>query len=331
MTDQLTPAPAKSASADAFERRIFRDFQEWVVEVLLFLAAASSIGITTAIMVLLFTESWGFFQEVSLVEFLTATEWSALFDDPVYGVLPLVSGTFTTSFVALAVAMPMGTIAAVYLSEFAPGRVREIVKPCLEVLAGIPTVVFGYFALLVVTPVLQKIYNPFGQWLLERFPDIPYEWTEVPGFNMLSAGMVMGLMITPLISSISEDAMRAVPVELREGSYAAGATRFQTAWKVVFPAAISGVSASYILGISRAVGETMIVTVAAGLQPVLSFNPLNSAATMTSYIAQVSQGDLPHGTIAYQAIFAVGLTLVLITLVLNIVGFLLSRHIREEY
>jgi phosphate transport system permease protein len=207
----------------------------------------------------------------------------------------------------------MGTIAAVYLSEFAPPKLREIFKPVLELLAGIPTVVYGYFALLFVTPLLQLV--------------IP----ELPGFNMLSPGLVMGLMITPMISSISEDAMRAVPVELREGSYAAGATRFQTAWRVVFPAAVSGVSASYILGISRAVGETMIVSVAAGLQPILTLNPLDSAATITAFIVQVSLGDLPHGSTGYQTIFAAGLTLVLITLVFNILGYFLSRRYREKY
>jgi phosphate transport system permease protein len=236
-----------------------------------------------------------------------------LFSDAHYGILPLVSGTLVTTAVALMVAVPVGTIVAIYLSEFASPKLREMVKPCLELLAGIPTVVYGYFALLVVTPLLQKV--------------IP----ALPGFNMLSAGLVMGLMIIPFIASISEDAMRAVPVNLREGSYAMGATRLQTAWRVVFPAAISGVSAAYILGASRAVGETMIVAIAAGLQPTLTWNPMQEAATITAYIVQVSLGDLPHGSLEYQTIFAAGLTLVLITLVLNIVGHFLAKRYREIY
>jgi phosphate transport system permease protein len=304
----------KSVELEAqLQQRATRELRERAIEVVLFLAAFSSVATMIAIMTILITESAGFFQKVPILDFLTGTEWSPLFDNPRYGILPLASGTLVTTSVALLVAIPMGTIAAVYLSEFAPPKVREFVKPVLELLAGIPTIVFGYFALLFVTPLLQ--------WVL---PDLP-------GFNMLAPGMVMGIMITPLISSISEDSMRAVPVELREGSYAAGATRFQTAWKVVFPAAISGVSAAYILGISRAVGETMIVTVAAGLQPNLTWNPLDQAATITAYIVQVSLGDLPHGSLEYQTIFAAGLTLVLITLIFNILGYFLSRRFRETY
>jgi phosphate transport system permease protein len=215
--------------------------------------------------------------------------------------------------VALVIAIPLGTIVAIYLSEFANGQLREWVKPALELLAAIPTVVYGYFALLFVTPALQAV-----------LPDLP-------GFNMLSAGLVMGLMIIPLISSISEDAMRAVPITLKEGSYATGATRLQTALRVVFPSAISGITAAYILGASRAVGETMIVAIAAGLQPNLTFNPMNEAATITAYIVQVSLGDLPHGSIAYQTIFVAGLTLVLMTLLLNIVGHFLAKRYREIY
>jgi phosphate transport system permease protein len=236
-----------------------------------------------------------------------------LFADPHYGIMPLMSGTLVTSAVALLVAIPLGTIAAIYLSEFAPSQLREIIKPCLELLAAIPTVVYGYFALLYVTPLLQIV-----------FPNLP-------GFNMLSAGLVMGLMIIPLISSISEDAMRAVPVGLKEGSYATGATRLQTALRVVFPAAISGISSSYILGASRAVGETMIVAIAAGLQPNLTWNPLDQGATITAYIVQVSLGDLPHGTLEYKTIFAAGLVLVLMTLVLNIMGHFLAKRYREIY
>ncbi len=293
--------------------RGIQNLRERAIEFFLFLAAFSSVATTGAIIVILLTESFAFFQQVSLIKFLTDTQWTPLFSDAHYGILPLVSGTLVTTAVALMVAVPVGTIVAIYLSEFASPKLREMVKPCLELLAGIPTVVYGYFALLVVTPLLQKV--------------IP----ALPGFNMLSAGLVMGLMIIPFIASISEDAMRAVPVNLREGSYAMGATRLQTAWRVVFPAAISGVSAAYILGASRAVGETMIVAIAAGLQPTLTWNPMQEAATITAYIVQVSLGDLPHGSLEYQTIFAAGLTLVLITLVLNIVGHFLAKRYREIY
>jgi phosphate transport system permease protein len=290
-----------------------RYLREKSVELLLLLAAISSVATTVAILGILIYESFGFFQQVSIVKFLTDTEWSPLFEDPRYGILPLVSGTLVTTIVALLLAIPLGTIAAIYLSEFANSKLREIVKPCLEVLAGIPTVVYGYFALLFVTPLLQ----------------IPLP--DLPGSNMLSAGLVMGIMIIPYVSSISEDAMRAVPVNLREGSYAMGATRLQTAWRVVFPAAISGISAAYILGISRAVGETMIVAIAAGLQPTLTWNPLEEAATITAYIVGVTQGDLPHGSLEYQTIFAAGLVLVLMTLVFNILGHFFAKRYREVY
>ncbi len=302
---QLTKRPLSS--------RFLRNTQEKAIEILLFLAACSSVATTIAILGILVYESIAFFQEVSLIEFLTDTQWSPLFDDAHYGILPLLSGTLVTTAVALSVAVPLGTIAALYLSEFAPFRLRELIKPCLELLAGIPTVVYGYFALLFVTPLLQT-----------------FLW-DLPGFNMLSAGIVMGIMIIPYVSSVSEDAMRSVPVQLREGSYAMGATRLQTALKVVFPAAISGITAAYILGISRAVGETMIVAIAAGLQPTLTWNPMNEAATITAYIVSVSLGDLPHGSLEYQTIFAAGLTLVLMTLVFNIFGYFLSRHFREKY
>ena len=310
MTDRSLPL---SRAAKQLEKNFTRDLRERAIEVILFLAAFSSVATTIAIMVILVTESLTLFKDVSIVEFLTSKDWAPLFEPPRYGILPLVSGTLVTSAVALAVAIPAGTIAAVFLSEFAPPKLREVVKPILELLAGIPTVVYGYFALLFVTPLLQV-----------ALPDLP-------GFNMLSPGLVMGIMITPLISSISEDAMRAVPVEIREGSYAMGATRFQTAWKVVFPTAVSGVSAAYILGVSRAVGETMIVAIAAGLQPIITWNPLESAATITTYIVHVSLGDVPHGSIGYQTIFAAGLTLVLMTLVFNIVGHFLSKRYRETY
>ncbi|NEP82197.1 MAG: phosphate ABC transporter permease subunit PstC [Okeania sp. SIO3B3] len=287
--------------------------REKIIECLLFLAAFSSVATTVAILFILIRESVLFFQEISILEFLTNTQWTPLFPNPQYGILPLVSGTLITSIIALIIAIPLGTIAGIYLSEFSPIKFRETIKPFLELLAAIPTVVYGYFALLYVTPLLQKI-----------FPNLPT-------FNMLSAGLVMGIMIIPFISSISEDAMRSVPAGLREGSFAMGATRFQTSLLVVFPAAISGICSAYILGASRAVGETMIVAIAAGLQPNFTLNPTDQAATITGYIVQVSLGDLPHGTLAYQTIFAAGLTLVLITLILNIIGNFLAKHYRKIY
>ncbi len=294
------------------EKKI-RKAKEKGIEILLFLCALSAVATTVAIVAILLYEALAFFEHVSIVEFLTHTEWTPLFENPQFGVLPLVTGTLVTAGVALAVAVPVGVVVAIYLSEFAPHRVRETVKPFLEMLEGVPTVVYGYFALLLVTPLLQTI-----------MPDLP-------GFNMLGPGIVIGIMIIPYVSSVSEDAMRAVPMSLREGSYAMGATRFQTAVNVVFPAAISGVLAAFILGISRAIGETMVVAVAAGTQPNFTWNPTESAATITSYIVQVALGDLPHGSIGYQSIFAVGLVLVLMTLLFNILGHMLRRKFREAY
>ena len=284
-----------------------RHLHERLIEAFLFLSAILSIAIMLAIIVMLIKESFVFFQHVSIWEFITDTQWTPLFDDAHYGIMPLVSGTIVSSFIALLVALPMGTIIAIYLSEFAPFTVREMAKPFLELLGGVPTVVYGYFALLFVTPILQTI-----------FP-------ELPGFNLLSAGLVMGIMIIPYVSSMTEDAMRAVPMNLREGSYAMGATRFQTAIRVIMPAAFSGIAAAYILGISRAVGETMVVAIAAGMQPNLTWNPMEPAATITAYLVQVSLGDLPHGSIGYQTIFAAGLTLLLITLTFNIIGHVLRN------
>ena len=268
---------------------------------------------TVAIMVILISESLPFFAHVPLGDFLTDTMWTPMFDDAHYGIMPLVAGTLVTTMVALVLAIPCGTIMAIYLSEFAPYRVREIVKPALELLGAVPTVVYGYFALMMVTPFLQK-FMPL-----------------LPGFNMLGPGLVIGIMIIPYIASLSEDAMRAVPNHMREGSYAMGATRLQTATKVVIPGALSGIAAAYILAISRAVGETMVVAVAAGLQPNLTWNPTESAATITAFIVQVSLGDLPHGSIGYQSIFAAGLVLMLMTLLFNIGGFWLTRRFREVY
>jgi phosphate transport system permease protein len=293
--------------------RGLRRARERVIEFFLFLAALSSVLITVGIVGILVFESLQFFKHVSIFEFLTDTQWTVLFADPHYGIMPLVSGTLVTSFVALVVSLPLGTIIAIYLSEYAGSRTREILKPTLELLSAVPTVVFGYFALLFVTPLLQRV--------------LP----SLPGFNMLSAGMVIGIMIIPYVSSLSEDAIRAVPVHIREGSYAMGATRLQTALRVLFPAAFSGIASAYVLGFSRAVGETMIVAVAAGMQPNLTLNPMEGAATITAYIVQVSLGDLPHGSIAYQSIFAAGLTLMLMTLIFNIGGYLLRKRFREIY
>ncbi len=294
-------------------KNIKRNIKERLIEFILMLAALSAVLTTFSIVAVLVIESLAFFENVSLVDFLTDTQWTPLFEDAHYGIMPLVAGTLTTSAIALSVAIPLGTIGAIYLSEFASHNVREIVKPILELLVGVPTVVFGYFALLFVTPLLQKI-----------FPDLP-------GFNMLAPGIVMGIMIIPYISSVAEDAMRAVPMSMREGSYAMGATRFQTAVKVVTPAAISGIIAAYILAISRAVGETMVVAIAAGQQPNLTFNPMESAATITAYIVQVALGDLPHGSIGYQSIFAAGLVLMIMTLTFNILGHLARKRFREAY
>lgn len=291
----------------------WRKARDRVIELGLLAAGLVAVLVTISIVVILVTESLPFFAHVSLKDFLTDTMWTPMFDQPRYGILPLVAGTLVTTLVALLLAIPCGTIIAIYLSEFASHKVRETIKPALELLGAVPTVVYGYFALLMVTPFLQK-FMP-----------------NLPGFNMLGPGLVIGIMIIPYIASLSEDAMRAVPKYMREGSYAMGATRFQTATRVVVPGALSGIAAAYILAISRAVGETMVVAVAAGLQPNLTWNPTESAATITAFIVQVSLGDLPHGSIGYQAIFAAGLVLMLITLVFNIGGFLLTRRFREVY
>ena len=299
--------------AGAFSSLRFRKGRDRLVELILLLAGLVAVFTTIAIVCVLVYESSFFFRTVSIGDFLTDTMWTPLFADARYGILPLVSGTLTTTMVALLVAIPVGTTIAIYLSEFAPHRLRETVKPILELLGAVPTVVYGYFALLMVTPLLQKL--------------IP----GLPGFNMLSAGLVIGLMIVPYVATVGEDAMRAVPRYMREGSYAMGATRLQTALRVVVPGALSGIAAAYILGISRAVGETMVVAIAAGMQPQLTFNPTEPAATITAYIVQVSLGDLPHGSIGYQSIFAAGLVLMLITLVFNVIGFFLTRRFREAY
>lgn len=299
--------------SDRLQRRASRHLKERFIEGVLLLSALFSVFVTVGIMWVLLKESVVFFSNVPIWKFLTDTQWTPLFDDAHYGIMVLLSGTLVSSLVALLVAIPLGTVIAIYLSEFAPFSIREFAKPFLELLGGVPTVVYGYFALLYVTPALQFLMP------------------ELPGFNLLSAGLVMGIMIIPYVSSVSEDAMRSVPMSMREGSYAMGATRFQTAIRVVTPAALSGIAAAYILGISRAVGETMILAIAAGMQPNLTWNPLEPAATITAYIVQVALGDLPHGSIGYQTIFAAGLTLLLLTLCFNILGHVLKRKFRQAY
>ena len=286
---------------------------EWLIERLLFVCAALSVLTTAGIIMVLAFETYEFLREVSIVEFLTGTEWTPLFYNKQFGVLPLVAGTMLVSAIAMVVALPMGLLAAIYLSEYSPATFRRVVKPVLEILAGVPTVVYGYFALTFVTPLLQQF-----------FPTLS-------GFNALSPGIVMGLMILPLVSSLSEDAMRAVPQGLREGSYALGASRMQTALKVVVPAAFSGITAAFILAASRAIGETMIVAIAAGQQPRLTGNPFVPIETMTAYIVQVSLGDTPQGTLEYRTIFAVGMLLFVMTFGLNLISTWLRERFREEY
>lgn len=287
--------------------------RERAIEFALLAAAASSVLVTIGIVFVLVYESLGFFRTVPLGEFLFGTVWTPLFANPRYGILPLLGGTMLSTAVAILFVGPIGLATAIYLSEFASNRTRETIKPILEILSGVPTVIYGFFALLFVTPILQTI--------------VP----GLPGFNILAAGIVIGIMIIPYVASLSEDALRAVPQSLRDGSLALGATRLETAIKVVLPAATSGVAAAFILGMSRAVGETMIVAIAAGQQPNLTVDPREPAATITAYIVQVALGDLPHGSIAYQTIFAAGLMLLLLTLAFNIAGFWLRAKFREAY
>ncbi len=290
-----------------------KSIMNWLMPKLLFLCALVSIGTTVGIVWTLFGETVAFFKQVTVFDFITGTQWTPLIDPRSYGVLPLLLGTFQVTLIACLFAFPIGIASAIYLSEYAPNRVRKVVKPILEVLAGIPTIVLGYFALFFVTPQLQKIFDTMGI------------------FNALSAGICVGIMIIPMISSLSEDAMNAVPKKLREGAFALGATRFEVATQIVFPAALSGIIASFVLAFSRAIGETMIVTVSAGATPKIDINPLDSIQTMTAYIVQVITGDAAHGTIEYQTVYAVGMTLFIITFLLNIVALLIARRYREEY
>lgn len=287
--------------------------KEKIIESLLLLSAAISILTTAGILWVLLSESSVFFNEVSIGEFLFDPEWTPLFDDKHFGIMPLVAGTMLTSVIAVGFAMPIGISIAVYLNEYAPKGFRKVIKPILEVLAAIPTVVYGFFALMIVTPFLQQI-----------FP-------QMAGFNALSPGLVMGIMIIPMISSLSEDALYAVPKSLREASYGIGATRFQTAFKVLIPAASSGIIVSVILAISRAVGETMIVAIAAGQQPRLTLNPFVPVETITTYIVQVSLGDVVQGSLEYQTIFAAGMALFILTFILNNISFYVKKKFLEKY
>jgi len=287
--------------------------KEKIIESLLLLCGAIGVFTTIGIIWVLLSESIDFFKHVPIFDFLTDTQWTPLFSEKHFGILPLISGTLLTTVIAILVALPLGLTIAIYLNEYAPKKLRLYVKPALEILAAVPTVVYGYFALSVVTPLIQKI-----------FPG-------VAGFNALSAGIVMGIMIIPLISSMSEDALFAVPKSLREASYGMGATRFQTSFKVLVPAASSGIMVSIILAISRAIGETMIVAIAAGQQPRLTFDPTVPVETITTYIVQVSMGDVARGSIEYQTIFAAGITLFLLTFLLNNLSFWIKKKFQEKY
>ncbi|HXF53059.1 MAG TPA: phosphate ABC transporter permease subunit PstC [Hyphomicrobiaceae bacterium] len=318
IADEVVPMDAPRSARNvgfavdaAFLRR--RKVTGHVIAVILFAMAAISVLTTAGIVYVLLSESLKFFNEVSIWAFLTDTEWTPVFEVKRFGIITLLSGTLMTAGIALAIAVPAGTALAIYLSEFAPNIVRETVKPLLELIEAVPTVAFGYFALLFMTPIMQTF--------------IP----GLKGFNLLVPGIVMGVMILPYIVSVSEDAMRAVPESLREGAYALGFTRLQTALKVIIPGAFSGITAAYVLGMSRAVGETMVVAIAAGQQAKLAYNPLDGAATITAYIVQISLGDLPHGSLAYLTIFAAGLTLFILTFIFNLIGFWLRRRFREVY
>jgi phosphate transport system permease protein len=308
-TREVTAAPPIGARIQRSGRRWGED----VIKGLLALCALVSVATTVGIVVALLEPSIEFFREVNPIDFLTGTNWSPLFEPASFGVVPLVVGTLSVTLWACLVAMPFGLGAAIYLSEYARPRTRKILKPALEILAGIPTVVFGYFALTLVTPLLRDI------------------GLDVAVFNALSAGLVIGVMLIPTVASLSEDAMTAVPQSLRDGAYAVGSSKVQVSSRVVVPAAISGIVASYVLAISRAVGETMIVLLAGGLQPNLSFDPRQAIETMTAFIASTGQGDVPTGSVEYKTIFAVGLTLFLATLVMNVIAIRLVRKYREVY
>ncbi|HSP40620.1 MAG TPA: phosphate ABC transporter permease subunit PstC [Gillisia sp.] len=290
-----------------------RRFKEVAIEKTLMVSAMVTILVTLGIILVLSVEAFNFFSVVPIVDFLTDTQWTPLFTEKHFGILPLLSGTLLTSFIAIAFAVPIGLSISIYISEYAPRSFRKTIKPALELLAAVPTVVYGFFALTVVTPFLQTF--------------IP----GLSGFNSLSAGLVMGIMIIPFISSLSEDALHAVPNSLREGSYGMGATRLQNAFRVLIPAASSGIIVSIILAVSRAIGETMIVAIAAGQQPRLTLDPTVPVETITAYIVQVSLGDVGHGTLEYQTIFAAGITLFLFTFILNTISYRLRKKFAEKY
>ena len=301
------------AATGRFRRSRGQNLQSRILWWVFFICAMLSVFTTVAIVFTLLSQAVGFFTEVGVWEFITGTRWTPILRPRSYGVLPLVNGTLIVAALAAIVALPVGLATAIYLAEYAPDKVRRIIKPTLEVLAGIPTVVYGYFALTFVTPQLQHI-----------FPDMIV-------FNALSAGVVMGIMIIPMVSSLSEDAMISVPRSLRQAAYALGATKLETSIKVVVPAALSGIVASFILAISRAIGETMLVTIAAGATPRMTANPLESIQTMTAYIVQLALGEAPHGSLEYNTIFAVGLLLFLMTLCMNLLGFWVVRRWRQAY
>ena len=312
--DEVAPGVAALEKDYSAQRRMrSRVIQERIARSTLFVFSTVSILTTVGIVSVLLFEAIQFFQEVSPIEFLTGTRWTPLFASKHFGVLPLVTGTLLVAFLSMLVALPLGLLSAIYLSEYAPSKLRQVVKPILEILAGIPTVVYGYFALLFVTPLLRMISE------------------DIAVFNALSASIVMGIMILPMVSSLSEDAMTAVPNSLREGAYALGATKLEVATRVVVPSALSGIAASFILATSRAIGETMIVTVAAGQNPNFTLNPFVPIETMTAYIVQVSLGDAPAGTLEFKTIFAVALTLFCITLIMNLLSQWVVRRFREQY
>lgn len=292
---------------------ISRKLKENMIEKVLAACALLTILTTVGIILILLVEAVGFFREVSIVDFLTDTQWTPLFTQKSYGILPLLSGTFLTSLIAILVALPVGLTIAIYLNEYASKKVKKILKPLLEILAVVPTVVYGFFALLIVTPFLKSF--------------IP----GLSGFNALSPGIVMGIMIIPFVSSLSEDALSSVPNSLRQASFGMGSTKFQTAFRVMVPAASSGIIVSAILAVSRAIGETMIVAIAAGQQPRFTFDPTVPIETITAYIVQVSMGDVPYGTLAYKTIFAAGITLFVFTFVLNNISYWIKKRYEEKY
>jgi len=307
-----------------------RRWNEIILQWLFGACALVSVGTTFGIIFVLVTESLPFFREVSVGEFLTGREWTPLFEPAKFGVLPLICGTFLVAAGAAIFSLPMGLLTAIYMSEYASPRARSILKPILEILAGVPTVVYGFFALIFITPLLQSVVErstPF----LQRLTGNPEFWPQIEVFNALSASIAIAIMTLPLVSSLCEDALHVVPRGLREGAYALGATKMEVSTKVVVPAALSGIAASFILALSRAVGETMIVAIAAGSTPIVTANPLQSVQTMTGYIVQVALGDVPHGTVGYQTIFAVGLVLFCITVAMNLISIALVKKYRQKY